>query len=124
MTSKSKAADVTMNAHTLAVLMTDPPSASHGLGLGRNWTAQDGAKRVRSIARDTIDRFVNRTGRTAHAYSLTEARTIVAEAQQSGQNAGQSADAVREAFGSSKPATPRKARKAAPVAPEASQDES
>jgi hypothetical protein len=84
----------------------------------------DGAKRVRSIARDRIDRFVNRTGRTMHAYTVDEARTIVDEARRAtGGGTGVSADEARAALGGTSKATskaaPRsrsKASKAVPVA--------
>lgn len=102
--------DVRMTAATLAALMTDAPDAPHGLGLGRTWSISDGSKRVRSIARDSIDRFINRTGRTPHLYDLAEATAIVTEAARAtGGGIGQSADAVRAALA---PAAPKRSRKA------------
>lgn len=111
-----------MTPATLAALMTDPTDAPHGLGLGRKWTVSDGAKRVRSIARDTIDRFVNRTGRTMHLYDLTEATAIVTEAKRAtGGGIGQSADDVRAALAPASKRAPRSRSKAskAPATPDA-----
>lgn len=120
---------VLMTPATLAALMTDATDAKHGLGLGRKWSVSDGAKRVRSIARDTIDRFVNRTGRTMHLYTVNEARAIVDEARRAtGGGIGTDADAVRAALAGPAPRkAPRKARaprKVASVAPTASGDAS
>lgn len=128
MASKTNKADVRLTPATLAVLMTDAPDAPHGLGLGRNWTPSDGAKRVRSIARDTIDRFVNRTGRTMHAYTVDEARAIVDEARRAtGGGTGVSVDEARTVLSGQqtarKASAPRKpSRKAAP-APKAADDQ-
>lgn len=108
--SNNKTADLRMTPATLAALMQDAPDAPHGLGLGRKWTVSDGAKRVRSIARDHVDRFVNRTGRTMHAYTVDEARAIVAEARRAtGGGTGADADTVRAALAPA--STPRPARK-------------
>lgn len=84
-----------MDARTLALLIGDAPDAPHGLGLGRK--VND--KRIRSVARDTIDRFVNRTGYTAHAYTVDEARAIVAAMAGKGRGAPTvDADAARAAL--------------------------
>ena len=110
--------DVRMTPATLAALMTDPTDAPHGLGLARKWTVSDGAKRVRSIARDTIDRFVNRTGRTMHLYDLSEATAIVTEAKRAtGGGIGQSADDVRAALAPAPKRAPRSRKTARKVAP-------
>lgn len=106
----SKTADLRVNPSALAVLMTDPTDAAHGLGLARTWTANVGSKRVRSIARDTIDRFINREGYTAHAYTVAECRQIVDAASKSSRGSGTvNADALRAALGgpASKPASKR-----------------
>ena len=84
-----------MDARTLALLIGDPQDSAHGLGLGRK--VND--KRVRSVARDTVDRFVNRTGYTAHAYTVAEARAIVDAMAGKGRGAPTvNADAVRAAL--------------------------
>jgi len=128
MGQSDKGAGVRMTPAVLAALMRDPADADHGLGLGRQWTVSDGAKRVRSIARDTIDRFVNRTGRTMHLYDVTEARSIVDEARRAtGGGVGADADAVREALAQpytakakgGKGRTRKAATKAAPEAQDA-----
>lgn len=118
MTAKlPKVADVRMDAATLAVLMTDPQDASHGLGMARTWTPSVGAKRVRSIARDTIDRFINRTGYTAHAYTVDEARAIVAASSDAGRGAPTvNADALRAALAPKTSKAPRARRTASKAA--------
>lgn len=55
----------------LASLMRDPIGA-HKWALGRETTS----KRVRSVARDTLPRFVERTGYTAHDYTEAEADAL------------------------------------------------
>lgn len=118
-------AEVRMTPATLADLMRDPVGSKHGLGMGRTWTVSDGAKRVRSIARDTIDRFVNRTGRTMHAYTLAEARVIVAESARAvGGGNTASADAIRTAAAPKATPKAKRAPKAAPKAADTAQDAS
>lgn len=97
--------DTRIDARTLAVLIGDPIGTTP-YALARK--VND--KRVRSVARDTVDRFINRTGYTAHAYTPAEARAIVTAMAAAGRGAPTvNADAVRAAH---KAATPRKARKA------------
>jgi hypothetical protein len=111
--TRNKQADLAMTPAALAALMTDEPG-KHDLALGRKWTVSDGAKRVRSIARDRIDRFVNRTGRTMHVYTLAEARVIVDEARRAtGGGIGQDVSALRDALTSDKPAARKRTRKPA-----------
>lgn len=74
--------DARIDARTLAALIGDP-QGSHPLALGRK--VND--KRVRSVARDTVDRFVNRTGYTAHDYTVAEATAIVDAMRSAGRGA-------------------------------------
>jgi hypothetical protein len=74
----------TVNAGTLAAMIGDKPGA-HEWALGRK--VND--KRVRSLARDVIERLSaeNRTGYTAHAYTQAEADAIVAAMATAGRGA-------------------------------------
>jgi hypothetical protein len=74
----------TVNAGTLAAMIGDKPGA-HEWALGRK--VND--KRVRSLARDVIERLSaeNRTGYTAHAYTQGEADAIVAAMATAGRGA-------------------------------------
>lgn len=113
-----------INAATLAVLIADP-IGSHDLALGRKWRSpSDGAKRVRSVARDTVDRFVNRTGYTAHDYTVAECGQIVAAMREHGRGQGTvDVDAARAAIGAvRKVRKARKSRKASGKAQDAAQD--
>lgn len=120
MSAKTGKDTVRINAATLAVLIADP-IGSHDLALGRKWRSpSDGAKRVRSVARDTVDRFVNRTGYTAHDYTVDEARAIVTAMREHGRGQGTvDADAARAAIGVQ---TPPKTRKATRKARKARED--
>jgi len=107
-----KGQTVRIDARTLAALIGDPVGTTP-YALGRK--VND--KRVRSVARDTIDRFVNRTGYTAHDYTPDECGQIVTAMQGRGRGAPTTdADAVRAMH-----ATPRKARKTARKARKASE---
>ena len=84
----------TVNAGTLAALIGDKAGA-HRWALGR----PTNDKRVRSVARETIERLTaeHRTGYTAHAYSQTEADAIVAAMRSAGRGSvTTSATALRE----------------------------
>lgn len=114
--------DVRVNAATLARLLSESPTDG-GLGLGRK--VND--RRVRSVARDVIERLMagNRTGYTAHAYTVAESWAIHDAMAQHGRGAPTAdVDAARKAL--ARPAAARKvqtrktARKVAPVAPVAS----
>lgn len=74
----------TVNAATLAALIGDK-AGTHRWATGRK--VND--KRVRSIARDAIERLMaeNRTGYTAHAYTQDEADAIVAAMTSAGRGA-------------------------------------
>lgn len=74
----------TVNAGTLAALIGDKPG-THQWALGR--VVND--KRVRSVARESIERLMaeNRTGYTAHAYTSAEADAIVAAMRSAGRGA-------------------------------------
>lgn len=72
----------TVDPRTLAALMRDP-AGTHRWALGRDVSD----KRVRSVARDTITRFVERTGYTAHAYTQDEADALYAAMQGRGRGA-------------------------------------
>lgn len=88
------AAGETVNAGTLAALIGDKAGA-HQWALGRK--VND--KRVRSVARESIERLMaeNRTGYTAHAYSAAEADAIVAVMRSAGRGAPTvNANALRE----------------------------
>lgn len=125
--AQSKTADVRVNAATLARLLSESPTDG-GLGLGRK--VND--RRVRSVARDVIDRLMagNRTGYTAHAYTVAESWAIHDAMAAHGRGAPTAdVDAARKAL--ARPATARKAskttkttktaRKVAPVASDGSE---
>lgn len=73
-----------MNAGTLAALIGDK-SGTHQWALGRK--VND--KRVRSVAREVIERLQaeNRTGYTAHAYDSADADAIVSAMRDAGRGA-------------------------------------
>lgn len=84
----------TVNAGTLAALASDAIGA-HQWALGRKVDA----KRIRSVARETIERLdaEHRTGYTAHAYTASEADAIIAAMRSSGRGAPTvNATALRE----------------------------
>lgn len=111
MSRNTKGADVVrIDARTLAALIGDPTGTTP-YALGRK--VND--KRVRSVARDTIDRFVNRTGYTAHDYTPDECAAIVTAMQGRGRGAPTAgADAIRAMHAAPKTARKRAPRKTAP----------